>query len=205
VGVEVSPHEEPADPAPPDHAVLALALPAAVVERTSGLRALPDLADRMALVLDLARLNVEQGGGPFAAAVFGGRGDLVAAGVNLVLTTGAPVAHAEIVALGLAGQRLSHHDLGAAGAVELVTSCEPCAMCLGALPWSGLARVVCGARDADARAVGFDEGDKPADWVEALQARGIEVLVDVEREAAAALLRDYVARGGLVYNGTRRS
>jgi tRNA(Arg) A34 adenosine deaminase TadA len=78
-------------------------------------------------------------------------------------------------------------------------------MCLGALPWSGVARVVCGARDADARAVGFDEGDKPADWVEALQARGIEVLVDVEREAAAALLRDYVARGGLVYNGTRRS
>ena len=74
-------------------------------------------------------------------------------------------------------------------------------MCLGAIPWSGVRRVVCGARDADARAVGFDEGDKPTDWVAGLMRRGIDVQRDVCRAAATQVLRDYVAGGGVFYNG----
>ena len=113
-----------------------------------------------------------------------------------------PIAHAEIVALALAGQRLDSHDLRAAGPTELMTSCEPCAMCLGALPWSGIARVVCAARDEDARAVGFDEGDKPGDWAASLRSRGIEVTTDVRRGEGAEVLRTYARLGGLIYNGT---
>ncbi len=165
----------------------------------------PNLAsedDRMALVIDLAEGNVADGGGPFAAAVFDESGTLIAPGVNRVVPSSAPIAHAEIVAIAMAGQVLGTWDLASAGAFELVTSTEPCAMCLGAVPWSGVRRMVCGARDEDARAVGFDEGHKPPDWVEHLATVGIEVRRDVLRREAAAVLRDYAAGGGSIYNGT---
>jgi tRNA(Arg) A34 adenosine deaminase TadA len=163
--------------------------------------------ERMAFVVDLARKNIVNGtGGPFAAAVFdAGSGRLIAAGVNMVTHAGLSFAHAEIVALAQAQAVLGGFDLGGAGMprCELVSSTEPCAMCLGAIPWSGVRSLVCGARDEDARAVGFDEGAKPAGWAETLEARGITVLPDVLRESAAAVLREYAATGGTVYNGRK--
>jgi tRNA(Arg) A34 adenosine deaminase TadA len=76
-------------------------------------------------------------------------------------------------------------------------------MCYGALPWSGISRLACGARDADARAVGFDEGPKLDDWIEQLNARGIDVVRDVLRGDAVAVLHDYAASGGTIYNPGR--
>lgn len=165
---------------------------------------LADHDSRMALVLELARENVAFGGGPFAAAVFESRsGLLLAPGINQVLAGGSSILHAEVVALMLAQNQAGHFDLGAAGMsdYELVTSTEPCAMCLGAIPWSGVRRLVCGARDADAREVGFDEGDKPPAWEGGLAARGIEVVRDVRRDEAARILRRYRDAGGPIYNG----
>jgi tRNA(Arg) A34 adenosine deaminase TadA len=158
---------------------------------------------RMALVLQLAdAAATNTHGGPFAAAIFRADGGaLLSAGVNMVLASRAPVAHAEIVAIALAGTRLDTYDLAREGPIELVTSCEPCAMCMGSLPWAGITRVVIGARDADARAVGFDEGDKRKDWAARLRARGIDVVRDVRRAEAAAILRRYAEQGGLIYNG----
>jgi tRNA(Arg) A34 adenosine deaminase TadA len=73
-------------------------------------------------------------------------------------------------------------------------------MCFGAIPWSGVCRLVCGARDEDARAIGFDEGPKLADWVTALNERGITVLRDILRNEAVSVLREYIASGGIIYN-----
>jgi tRNA(Arg) A34 adenosine deaminase TadA len=163
-----------------------------------------DIEARMRLVIDLSRRNIEeQTGGPFAAAVFEiDTGRLVAAGVNVVHPSNCSLWHGETVALALAHRAVGHFDLSAGGTPrELVTSTEPCAMCYGAVPWSGVRRLVCGGREEDARAVGFDEGQKPADWVGALETRGIEVVQDVLREEAAAVLRRYVETGGLIYNG----
>lgn len=161
--------------------------------------------ERMDLVLELARRNCRQKtGGPFAAAVFElDSGRLLAVGLNLVVNAGCSVAHAELIALMLAQQRLGSFTLNAPGlpACDLVSSTEPCAMCLGALPWAGIRRLVCGARDEDARAIGFDEGDKPADWVRLLERRHITVLRDVRREASRRILADYVRSGGPIYNG----
>jgi tRNA(Arg) A34 adenosine deaminase TadA len=161
---------------------------------------------RMDFVVELARRNIGFGGGPFAAAVFEiDSGRLVAAGINLVVASRCSTAHAEVLALAFAQQARRDHDLGAPGmpAVELVTSCEPCAMCLGAVAWSGVRRVVCGASGADAEALGFDEGPKPADWVGELRQRGIEVVEGVMREAAVAVLQGYRTRGGKIYNASR--
>ncbi len=165
---------------------------------------LEDKEARMAFVIEAARRNVINGtGGPFAAAVFEKHsGRLIALGVNLVTTENLSVLHAEMVALMLAQRALGSYDLGNPDLPEheLVTSTEPCAMCLGAIPWSGVVRVVTGATDADARAIGFDEGPKVTQWREALQERHIEVITELKREAARDVLEFYLKNGGHLYN-----
>jgi tRNA(Arg) A34 adenosine deaminase TadA len=158
---------------------------------------------RARFVVELARQNVERDcGGPFAAAVFDlERESLVAPGVNLVVPASCSVAHAEMVALMVSEQIMGTHNLGAEGLprLELVSSTEPCAMCMGAIPWSGIPSLVCCANGDDALAIGFDEGAKPQNWPDEMRKRGIEVKRDVLREEAADVLREYVRRGGVIY------
>ena len=169
--------------------------------------AYPTEEDRMRLVVELSRLNVERGtGGPFGAAIFEQEtGKLLAPGMNLVVPSRCSVAHAEMVAIMIAQRVVGDFDLGGAGkpAYELYASTEPCAMCFGATPWSGVRSLLCGARDEDARSVGFDEGAKLPDWVVALEERGISVKRDVLREEAASVLRHYANMGGEIYNARR--
>ncbi|WP_018294352.1 deaminase [Mariprofundus ferrooxydans] len=159
---------------------------------------------RMQLAITLSRMNIESGtGGPFGAAVFDmDTHALISVGMNLVVSAHCSMAHAEMVAISYAQQKLGSFDLGSGTArYELVTSCEPCAMCFGAIPWSGIRHLVCGASDADARAVGFDEGPKMTDWKAALEARGISVRTDLCRQEAAAILQRYAHDNGAIYNG----
>jgi len=168
---------------------------------TPGLGPDADDAARMAWVAELVERQVDEGtGGPFAAAVFDGMtGAVLGAAVNRVEATSTCIAHAEVLALAEAGQTLGHYTLIGRAAV-LVTSTEPCAMCLGAVGWSGVDRVVCGATDHDARAIGFDEGDKPPDWSAALERRGVAVATGLLRERIRAAMERYIAQGGVVYN-----
>lgn len=166
----------------------------------------PTVEERMAFVISIAERNIlHKTGGPFGAAVFDSDGNCVSVGANLVELNNCSILHAEMVAIAFAQQRLSRYDLSNGGveALQLVTSVEPCAMCFGAIPWAGLSSVVCGARDEDARAVGFDEGPKLPDWKRAYQERGIAVQCDVLRDKAAAVLKRYVELGGVIYNGHR--
>lgn len=164
----------------------------------------PAIADRMALAIELSRLNVENGtGGPFGAVVAGMEsGKIIALGVNRVEPETCSSAHAEIVALSLAQQRLGTWNLAEAmpEPLELVTSCEPCAMCLGAIPWSGVRRVICGATRQHAEETGFDEGARDPAWREMLHRRGIELQTTVLHKQAAEVLRRYRASGARIYN-----
>jgi tRNA(Arg) A34 adenosine deaminase TadA len=166
---------------------------------------LASVEERMRLAIELSRLNIEKGtGGPFGAAIFDlDTHRLLAVGVNVVLPANWSGGHGEIMAVSIAQQMLGTHTLGAPGMAryELLTSTEPCAMCMGAICWSGLCRLVCAARDEDARAIGFDEGPKLPNWPEALHSRGIEVVQDVLRDEAVAVLQRYRKTGGLIYNG----
>jgi tRNA(Arg) A34 adenosine deaminase TadA len=193
---------------PISHAVISLSLPSWLAESLPRPdTGFPDSDGRMRLVIKLARQNVDRGtGGTFAAAVFDREtGTIIAAGVNLVTSLNCSVAHAEIMAIMLAQQRIGTYDLGSEGMrpLELVASAEPCAMCLGAIPWSGVRRLVCGASGEDVTDIGFDEGAKPASWQRELEARGIEVVRNVCRSEAIAVLRRYVEQGGVVYNARR--
>ena len=131
------------------------ALPSWAVRRLRGQKQpITTDRDRMGFVVELAATNVEKGtGGPFGAAVFERHtGRLVAIGINLVESTKCSLAHAEMIALANAQQAVSDFNLSSPGLPvhELVTSCEPSAMCYGAIPWSGVRRVLCGARASDA-------------------------------------------------------
>ena len=167
-------------------------------------RIFPTVEERMRFAIELSRSNIHKGsGGPFGAAIFEREtGRLLAPGVNLVTSLECSVFHAEIVAIMVAQSVIGDFDLGGPGrpSYELVASTEPCAMCLGATPWSGVRHLVCGARDEDAERVGFDEGAKPSEWVPTLERRGITVQRDVLREEAASVLREYAESGGDIYN-----
>lgn len=159
---------------------------------------------RMEFIIKAALHNVHQNtGGPFAAGVFAmDSGRLVGIGVNLVTTQNLSMLHAEIVALATAQRSLGTHDLAGPDMAEyeLFTSAEPCAMCFGALPWSGIRRLVCAARSEDAEHIGFDEGPKSANWQGELEQRGIAVERDLYRHSAIHVFQEYAEKGGPIYN-----
>lgn len=156
-------------------------------------------ASAMDFAIAATARNMDEGGGPFGAAVLDAELELVALGLNRVRPAHASALHAEMVAMMLAQQKLGTHDLSSAGDFTLVTTCAPCAMCFGALHFAGIRHLVCGARTEDAEGVGFDEGDKPGDWAASLARRGIALTEDVRRDEAAALLRRYLDTGGQIY------
>ncbi len=164
--------------------------------------------ERMRFVLKMTSRNIsEKTGGPFGAAVFERKsGKLLSVGVNVVVREHCSAAHAEMMALMLAQQKLRTHDLGADGLPDhqLVTSGKMCAMCLGNVVWSGIREVLASAQPEDVEGiVGFDEGPAPRDYDEQLESRGIRVIPGFLRDEGRAVLRQYVEAGGLVYNPSR--
>ena len=161
--------------------------------------------ERMRLAIDLSRENVlREAGGPFGAIVVEREsGRLVSVGVNSVVRLGNCTLHGEMMAFMLAQRRLGSFTLSAPGLPvhELVTSCEPCAMCLGATLWSGVRRLVYGAGRDDARRIDFDEGPVFAESYRYLEARGIEIEGGILRGEASAVLDLYRAQNGPIYNG----
>ncbi|KRA46855.1 nucleoside deaminase [Pseudoxanthomonas sp. Root630] len=155
--------------------------------------------DKVALAIDLSRRNVDANtGGPFGAVVFGPDHRVIALGVNRVMPHTCSLAHAENMAYMLAQQRLQTPRLNDRMApVTLATSSQPCCQCYGATVWAGIDRLLIGARAEDVMELTeFDEGPLPADWVGELNKRGIEVVRDLRRDDARAVLKHYGESGG---------
>ncbi|HEX9106863.1 MAG TPA: nucleoside deaminase, partial [Longimicrobiales bacterium] len=175
--MSVPPHHPDPAPTRPLTLEIRLSLPNWVADFADYGKPYRSDQDRMRLAIALARENVRRrSGGPFAAAVFereGGR--LVSVGLNRVEPLGCSSAHAEVLALALAQRRVGRFTLHAPElpAHEIVSSCAPCAMCLGAVLWSGARRLVWGALREDALAIGFDEGPVFPESLDYLRRRGI--------------------------------
>ena len=92
-------------------------------------------------------------GGPFGAIVVR-NGEIVAEGCNQVTSTNDPTAHAEVVAIRNACEKLGSFQLDDC---VIYTSCEPCPMCLGAIYWARPAQVFYGCTREDAAEIGFDD------------------------------------------------
>ena len=167
---------------------------------------IPDIEERMRVAIRFSRLNFEnQTGGPFAAGIFEkSTGKVVLVGVNRVVPLNMSSAHAEIVAITLAQQKLKTFDLGGPDMPEyqLVVNGRPCAMCFGSIPWSGIRSVVVGASgDQIEKLTGFDEGPIHPNWKSELEQRGIEVIENVLAEEACEVFRDFGDSDQPVYNG----
>jgi guanine deaminase len=108
----------------------------------------------MRRAIELAQNGIDSNaGGPFGAVVVKD-GEIIAEGNNQVTSTNDPTAHAEVVAIRRACEKLNSFQLD--GCV-LYTSCEPCPMCLGAIYWARPAQMFFACTRQDAANIGFDD------------------------------------------------
>ena len=187
------------------HPVVHVEYPAWVDSVVDFQRAYENDDEKMRLAITVSRENVERGtGGPFGAAIFeASSGKLVAVGMNSVVRLNNCTLHGEMVAFMMAQQQVHSFTLSAKGMPthELFTSCEPCAMCLGATLWSGVKRVVYGAAREDASKLNFEEGPVFPESYKYLEDRGITIERNLLRSEARDVLELYRAKSGKIYNG----
>ncbi|HEX3819038.1 MAG TPA: nucleoside deaminase [Candidatus Sulfotelmatobacter sp.] len=137
----------------------------------------------MERAIQIAIENVRSGnGGPFGAIVVKD-GEVVAEGVNRVTVTNDPTAHAEVVAIREACERLGIFELGDC---SIYTSCEPCPMCLGAIYWARLGKVYFASVAADAAKAGFDDSFIYREISQDVSKRSIPMTQMMREEALAA-------------------
>ncbi|MGB7281173.1 MAG: nucleoside deaminase [Candidatus Acidiferrum sp.] len=144
----------------------------------------------MARAIELSIESVKSGrGGPFGAVIVRD-GTIVAEGVNRVTSMNDPTAHAEILAIRQACEKLGVFELRDC---ELYTSCEPCPMCLGAIYWARLARIYFANTAEDAAKIGFDDSFIYGELREPLSRRRIPT-IQMMREEALAGFRAWVEK-----------
>lgn len=145
----------------------------------------------------------EKGSGPFVAAVYDGDGNLVARMPNTVVLQNCSNNHAEMNAIKAAEEKLGTYDLTPFN-LKLYSTAEPCAMCIGGIMWSGIKEVYYGVPSGPVEKItGFDEGHKPG-WLQQFKKRGIIVYGNIEPELGEQALRDYVAKGRVIYQPKRQ-
>lgn len=103
--------------------------------------------------IEIAANGIKTGCGPFGA-VIASNGQMISESNNMVVLSNDPTAHAEILAIRNAAKIMNNHNLEGC---TLYTSCEPCPMCLGAIYWSGIKRVVYASNRYDAAKAGFND------------------------------------------------
>ena len=186
-------------------------LPTWLIEESSKLpETMPDLESQMEAVIRFSQLNFQrQTGGPFAAGIFEKEtGKRVVIGVNRVVPGNNSTAHAEIVTIAMAQAILKTFDLGGPEMPDyrLVVNAQPCAMCCGSVPWSGVRSLAFAASGQQVESItGFDEGPVHPQWKQELEKRNIEVIEGVMADEACEVLRLFAASDSPLYNGRRES
>ncbi len=142
--------------------------------------------DTMEIALDQARQAATRGEVPVGAVVVSARGDLLASASNMVETANDASAHAELIAMRLAAQRLGSARLPGC---TLVATLEPCPMCAAAAVHFRVARVVFGAYDA--KGGGLEHGPRVFEAPGCLHRP--EIVGGVRQTEAAELLRTFFA------------
>jgi tRNA(Arg) A34 adenosine deaminase TadA len=166
--------------------------------------------DMVAVAVHISAKNVQHGtGGPFGCAIFErckttGICKLFSVGANRVMALNNSTLHGEMVAIQFAQTKLQTYSMRLVGQQTnkeyvLCTSCEPCAMCLGATLWSGVDEMICSATKHDAEAIGFNEGPVFEESYNHLIASGVSVKRNILRDSGASVLKQY-GETGVIYN-----
>lgn len=157
------------------------------------------------IILELqkdATVQIQKGYGPFVAAIYDDKGNLVVKVANSVITEQCSNNHAEMNAIKAAEKKLNTYDLAPYNLRLYVTS-EPCIMCIGGIMWSGIKEVYYGVPSKKVEEItGFDEGFKPH-WFKEFKKRGIIVYGNIEPKQGEDVLVNYVKSGKKVYKPSR--
>ena len=143
----------------------------------------------MQKAIDLSIENVANGGGPFGAVIVR-NGEIIATGTNRVTANNDPTAHAEVSAIRSACAKVQNFKLEGC---TCYTSCEPCPMCLSALYWAGVERIVSGNTKEDAQAINFDDSFIYDEIAKPYAQRAIPIH-NLMREEALAGFRAWTAK-----------
>jgi guanine deaminase len=148
----------------------------------------------MARAIQLSIEGVQSGrGGPFGAVIVKD-GKIVAEGVNQVTSANDPTAHAEVLAIRQACEKLGVFELKDC---ELYSSCEPCPMCLGAIYWARLSRIYFANTAEDAAKIGFDDSFIYRELKQPPSQRRIPA-IQMMREEALAGFRAWMEKPGKI-------
>ena len=137
----------------------------------------------MRRAIALSCQGVETGGGPFGAVVVKD-GEIIGEGMNQVVPSADPTAHAEIVAIRAACGKLGSERLVGC---DLYVTLEPCAMCAGAISFARIRRLYFSAEDPKGGAV--EHG--PRFFAQPTCHHAPEVYGGLRESEAAAMLRDF--------------
>lgn len=144
----------------------------------------------------------KNGSGPFVAAIYNKKGELISKAANSVVNENCSNNHAEMNAIKLAEQKLGTYDLSPFN-LKIYVTAEPCMMCLGGIMWSGIKEVYFGVPSSNVESItGFDEGFKPQ-WFEEFKKRGIVVYGNIESKLGEQELLRYINNGHKVYKPER--
>ncbi len=134
-----------------------------------------------------------QAGGPFGAVIVK-NGEIVAEGFNQVTSSNDPTAHAEVVAIRKACEKLNSFQLD--GCI-IYTSCEPCPMCLGAIYWARPKALYYACTKEDAAEIGFDDQFIYEELDKKMENRTIS-FINLEREEGRKVFKKWEAKEGRV-------
>ena len=107
----------------------------------------------MLRAIELSMISLKEDGGPFGCVIVKNN-EIISEGFNEVTNKNDPTAHAEIVAIRSACNKLNTFNLKG---TQMFTSCEPCPMCLSAIYWSHIDKIYYGNNRKDAAKIGFDD------------------------------------------------
>ena len=107
----------------------------------------------MQRAIELSINSANNDGGPFGCVVTRDN-QIIAEGANKVTLSNDPTAHAEIVAIRNACQKLKTFNLSGC---EIYTTCEPCPMCLSAIYWARIDKIYYANTREDAKNIDFDD------------------------------------------------
>ena len=149
--------------------------------------------------MEIANENAKKGiekkqGGPFGAVIVDKEGNIISNGNNKVLLNNDPTAHAEIVAIRNACEKLGTYDLN--GCV-LYTSCEPCPMCLSAAIWANIKKIYYGCTKDDANSIGFRD-DIIYDFLKG-ENKSLVDLENIDRDECIKVFEKYNKENGVIY------
>lgn len=136
----------------------------------------------------------ENKGGPFGAVIVDNNGNIVSVASNLVLETHDPTAHAEIMAIRKASEKLGTHDLSQC---VLYATGYPCPMCLSAIIWANIKKVYYGTSLKDAKEIGFRD-DYIYDYINGKNKEVLD-LINICHDECKELLDEYFEENKMIY------